>query len=47
VGDKFEATKRVFTSRISKEKGQTIIYKTLHRKLRIEQHESKTKLVVN
>jgi hypothetical protein len=23
----------------SKEKGQTIIYKTLHRKLKIEQHE--------
>jgi len=30
-----------------KEKVHTMIYKTLHRKLKIEQHESKTKRVVN
>ena len=52
---KFEDTKDVIRSRISKnrqiqwqkEKGQTMIYKTLHRKLRIEQHEPQYKAGVN
>jgi len=45
--EKFEDTKGVFRSRNSKDrqhngkkkKGQTTIYKTLHSKLKIEQHE--------
>ena len=42
---KFEDTKRIMrgckwqTIQWPKEKGQTMIYKTLHRKLKIEQHE--------
>jgi hypothetical protein len=42
-----EYSQAVYRRRIDnqwpKEKGQTIIYKTLHRKLKIDQHESKTK----
>jgi hypothetical protein len=35
------------TTQWPKEKGQTLIYKTLHRKLKIEQHESHKKGGVN
>ena len=50
-GQKFEDTKGVIRSRKSKNKqyngqkkrtkGQTMIYKTLHRKLKIEKHQPK------
>jgi len=53
--DKSEDTKGVIRRRTSKDrqckcqhkKGQTTIYKTLHRKLKIEQHEHHLKSGVN
>ena len=52
---KFEDVKGAIRSRKSKErqynakktKGQTMIYKILHKKLNIEQHESHLKIEVN
>jgi hypothetical protein len=40
--EKYEDTREIIRSRkCPKEKGQTMIYKTLHRKLTIEEHEPK------